>query len=129
MYARKIGKETKIVVALYALILIAISPYASDLDDVYSASSQENESVNSFDGRINATTECVGFGSDSQSHANTQVTSNSTEVVQECKQVISSTGEDGSNSRNYAKNTIQGNSGSTKITQKSKQSIGGGGGD
>ena len=103
----------------------AISPYASDLDSVYSAYSQENESVNSFDGRINAMTECVKFGSDSQSHANPQVTANSTEVVQEGKQVIRSTGEDSSDNRNYAKNTIQGNSRRTKITQNSKQNIGG----
>jgi hypothetical protein len=97
-------KELKpLLVLTAALILIFSGPYTSNLHFVYSTSSQENDSASSSDGTMNATTECVGFGTDSESAANAQLSSNGTNIIQQCDQVISST--DG-NGANIATNTV-----------------------
>jgi hypothetical protein len=74
------------------------------------------------EGAINATTECVGMGSESESAADTQLNSNNNTVTQKCEQTISSS--DG-NGRNYATNTFDSNSYSTgnRVNQQSDQSI------
>src|SRR5687767_11003844 len=77
------------------LILIFVGPYASNLHFVYSTSSQENESANISDGTINAITECIGYGTDSESAANAELSSNGTNIIQQCDQVISSTDGNG----------------------------------
>ncbi|MGC1134330.1 MAG: hypothetical protein WA941_16000 [Nitrososphaeraceae archaeon] len=120
-----IKREVKCLLILTtALILIYAGPYASSSHVVYSTSSQENDGANPSDGTINATTECIGFGTDSDSAANAQLSSNGTNIIQECDQVISST--DG-NGANIATNTVQGNdiAGDNQVSQKSKQKIGG----
>jgi hypothetical protein len=122
--ATLIKREVKALLLLTtALILIFAGPYASSSHFVYSTSSQENDSTNFSDGTINATTECIGFGTDSESAANAQLSSNGTNIMQQCDQVISST--DG-NGANIAKNTVQGNDieGGNQVSQQSKQKIG-----
>lgn len=107
-----------------ALILIFAGHYASSSHLVYSTSSQGDDSANVSDGTINATTECIGFGTDSESAADAQLNSNDTNIVQHCDQVISS--NDG-NGANIATNTVQGNdnAGDNQVSQGSKQKIGG----
>lgn len=72
--------------------------------------------------RINATTECVGIGTDSESAANAQLNSNNNTITQECEQTISSSEGNG---RNYATNTFDSNSESTgnQVNQRSDQGI------
>ncbi|MGH9953893.1 MAG: hypothetical protein ACRD5J_19935, partial [Nitrososphaeraceae archaeon] len=102
-----IKREVKCLLILTtALILIFAGPYASSSHFVYSTSSQGDDSANASDGTINATTECIGFGTDSESAADTQLNSNGTNIVQQCDQVISS--NDG-NGANIATNTVQDN--------------------
>jgi hypothetical protein len=76
------------------------------------------------EGRINATTECVGIGKDSESAANMQLnTKNNNTITQGCEQTISSSNGNG---RNYATNTFDSNSDSTgnQVNQQSDQRIG-----
>jgi hypothetical protein len=123
--ATLIKREVKCVLILAAaLILIFAGPYGSSPHFVYSTSSQENDSTNASDGTINATTECIGFGTDSESAANAQLSSNGSNIMQQCDQVISSTD---SNGANIATNTVQGNDieGDNQVSQQSKQKIGG----
>ncbi|MGH9976479.1 MAG: hypothetical protein ACRD8Z_11675 [Nitrososphaeraceae archaeon] len=120
-----IKREVKCLLILTtALILIFAGPYASSSHFVYSTSSQGDDSANASDGTINATTECIGFGTDSESAADAQLNSNGTNIVLQCDQVISS--NDG-NGANIATNTVQVNdiAGDNQVSQKSKQKIGG----
>lgn len=120
-----IKREMKCLLILAAAsVLISAGHYASSLHFVYSTSSQENDSDNASDSPINATTECIGFGTDSESAANAQLSSNGTNIMQQCDQVISST--DG-NGANIATNTVQDNdiTGDNQVSQQSKQKIGG----
>jgi hypothetical protein len=120
-----INKDVKCLLILTtSLIFVSASPYAPSSHFVYSTSSEDNDSANASDDTINATTECIGFGTDSESAANAELSSNGTNIKQQCDQVISST--DG-NGANFATNTVQGNDipADNQVSQQSKQKIGG----
>lgn len=122
--ASPVKREMKFALILIAavMMLIVVNPYFFGPDSVYSMSSQENDDDN---GRMNATTECIGFGTESRSAAeNTQLNENNANITQRCDQVISSANDKGSNNINYAKNTVQGNDGDNQVSQGSKQKIG-----
>jgi len=74
-------------------------------------------------GPINATTECVGTGPDSESAANTQLNStNNNTITQKCEQTISSSTGDASQ---HATNTFSsnGDSSGNQVNQQSDQNI------
>jgi hypothetical protein len=109
--------EITLVAAAAALVLVFFSIEAGTglAQTVLPASQAERG--------MNATTECVGMGSDSESAANAQLNSNNNTITQECEQTISSS--DG-NGRNYATNTFDSNGESTgnQVDQQSDQRIG-----
>jgi hypothetical protein len=114
------GSHTRIMfeitlVAAVALVLVFSIESGTGLAQTVLPASQDERG-------INATTECVGKGAESESAANTQLNSNNNTVTQKCEQTISSS--DG-NGRNYATNTFDSNSDSTgnQVKQQSDQSI------
>jgi hypothetical protein len=123
----QVKSEMKCALTLTAAVLVSImaNPNFFGLDSVYSMSSQDNDDIGDASGRMNATTECVGFGTDSQSGA--ELEANGASITQQCDQVISSADRNGSNNMNYARNTVQDNdiAGDNQVSQQSKQKIGG----
>ena len=123
----QVKSEMECALTLTAAVLVSImgNPNFFGLDSVYSMSSQDNDDIGDASGRINATTECVGIGTDSQSAA--ELDANGARITQQCDQVINSADGNSSNNMNYAKNTVQGNdiAGDNQVSQQSKQKIGG----
>jgi hypothetical protein len=121
----RIKRETDIFLVLMAAsMLIYAGAYVFSVDFVYSTSSQENNNIKDSNNTLNATTKCIGFGADSESSADTQLSSNGNNIIQQCEQTISSADSNGGS--NIATNTVQGNNNAdgNQVNQESNQKIG-----